>query len=455
MPFTFHVHTGVGRLALADLAVGPLHVERLELDVTDLGTDPGSAAAERYQRRRTRLRSLAIRAATATVDAQVEAMRRHLTGLGITQVAARLCDGYVSIRARAADGLAAADVTFRVYVANTGTHLRALASSIRVHGHLPTPAPVIADRILSALLGATDVPGVVERPQQRGLCDVEVDLIGALLWYLLPPAGWRLPAVTDIELLAVRIGRTAIEIAFGPPESRNGDLARAAAPLQLAAAHDLMHSADDQLRSGHVDEAMRGYRALLAAGGPDQPVLLERILALASARPGWFFDGLELARQALGRWPHFPAAHAALASITLAQGARTQGRESPHAARAHRRRGRRRRSGRARRTRRRALAARARAAVGDAALRARTRARIRCRPRPPTRSPTGWPTNNAGPSWSGCYAHERRPPTSRAPFSSACGSPTSSCTSSTIPATRTSSSRRRVSSPPTIRRSTR
>src|SRR5262249_29974950 len=39
-----------------------------------------------------------------------------------------------------------------------------------------------------------------------------------------------------------------------------------------------------------------------------------------ATRPAWFFDGLELARQALGRWPHFPSAHAALASISLAQG---------------------------------------------------------------------------------------------------------------------------------------
>src|SRR5262249_51983386 len=36
--------------------------------------------------------------------------------------------------------------------------------------------------------------------------------------------------------------------------------------------------------------------------------------------PAWFFDGLELARQALGRWPTFAPAHAALASIMLAQG---------------------------------------------------------------------------------------------------------------------------------------
>jgi Tfp pilus assembly protein PilF len=305
---------------LTELVAGPIVVERLELEVAEPGTDSGVDHAERYQRRRTRLLSLAIRVPTATLDERVAHARRHLAGLGITNVAARLADGYVSVRARAADGLAASDVTFRILLANTGTQLRALASHIRVHGHLPSPGPVIADRILSALLGATDAVGVVERPHVRGLCDVEVDLIGALLWTLLPPAGWRLPAIADIELLAVRISKSAIEVAFGPPGSRAGELGVRAQPLQLAAAHDLMHSADDQLRDGHVEDAMRGYRALLAAGGPDQPLLLERILALAAARPAWFFDGLELSRQALGRWPSFAAAHAALASITLAQG---------------------------------------------------------------------------------------------------------------------------------------
>ncbi len=319
LPFAFHALGGAARLELSEVVAGPVTVERLELEVTDLGTDPGAGQAERYQRRRTRLRSLAVRVPPATLDERVAQARRHLAGLGITQVAARLNDGFVSVRARAADGLAAADVTFRVHVANTGTHLRALASHIRVHGHLPSPGPVIADRILGALLGATDAAGVVDRPHARGLCDVEIDLIGALLWSLLPPAGWRLPAVNEVELLAVRIHRSAIEVAFGPPGSRI-ELGVRPSAAQLAAAHDLMHSADVQLRDGHLEDAMRGYRALLAAGGPDQPQLLERILALAAARPSWFFDGLELARQALGRWPQFAAAHAALASITLAQG---------------------------------------------------------------------------------------------------------------------------------------
>ena len=132
------------------------------------------------------------------------------------------------MRARAADGLAAADVSFRIQLVHAGTQLRALASHIRVHGHLPTPGPVIADRMLAALLGATDAAGVAERPHARGLCDVEIDLIGALLWHLMPPAGWRLPAVTEIELVGVKISRAGIEVAYGPTRQPHRRSRRAA-----------------------------------------------------------------------------------------------------------------------------------------------------------------------------------------------------------------------------------
>jgi hypothetical protein len=237
LPFTFHAHGGIGRLVLADLTVPPLYVERLELEVADLGTDPGATAAERFQRRRTRLRALTARVSSHAIDQRVESVRKTLAGLGITQLMARLNDGYVSFRARAADGLAAADLSFRVHLVTSGTQLRALASHVRVHGHLPTPGPIVADRILTALLGASDAVGVVERPHVRGLCDVEIDLVGGLLWHLMPPAGWRLPAVAEIDLIHVRVSRAAIEVAYGPSGSRTGDLGVRPAPLALAAAH--------------------------------------------------------------------------------------------------------------------------------------------------------------------------------------------------------------------------
>jgi tetratricopeptide (TPR) repeat protein len=320
LPFSFQASGGIGKLVLEAMPVGPVVVDRLELEVTDLGTDPGVTSAEKFQRRRTRLRSLSVRMTTAALEERVVAVRKPLAALGLTQLHAKIGDGFVSVRARAADGLAAADISFRIQFVNAGANLRALATTVRVHGHLPTPGPVIADRILTALFGATDTAGDNERPQTRGLCDIEIDLVGGLLWHLMPPSGWRLPAVAGLELTAIRLGRAGIEITYGPAGTRTAELGVRPQMQALAAAHDLMHSVDQQVRGGHLEDGMRGYRALLAASGPDQPLLLERILALASARPAWFFDGLELSRQALGRWADFQAAHAALASITLAQG---------------------------------------------------------------------------------------------------------------------------------------
>ncbi len=321
LPFSVRTLGDTSTLTLNSLSLGPLIVEHLELEVADVGTQPGPAVrAERFQRRRTHLRAVTLRVTAPKLDEWVEQIRKPLAGFGISQISAHLNDGFVAVRARVTEGLTAADLSFQIYLVNAGTHVRALGTAIRIHGHLPTPGPVIADRILDAMLCATDAPGVVERPHARGLCDVEIDLVNALLWYLMPPSGWRLPAVSDIELINIRVGRAAIEIGYGPVGSRGGELGVRTQTLQIAAAHDLMHSVDQLAREGRVDEALRGYRGLLAAGGPEQPVLLERILALTSSRPTWFFDGIELARQALGRWPQFAPAHATLGSIALAQG---------------------------------------------------------------------------------------------------------------------------------------
>ena len=52
--------------------------------MSDLGTDPGAAAAERFQRRRTRLRRLDARIAARALDTRLEEMRSQLAGVGLT-----------------------------------------------------------------------------------------------------------------------------------------------------------------------------------------------------------------------------------------------------------------------------------------------------------------------------------------------------------------------------------
>jgi len=70
LPFRFQAHGDVGRLTLEGLSLGPLVVDRLELDVTDLATVPGINVAERFQRRRTRLRTLVLDRRPATAKHQ-------------------------------------------------------------------------------------------------------------------------------------------------------------------------------------------------------------------------------------------------------------------------------------------------------------------------------------------------------------------------------------------------
>src|SRR5204862_1663282 len=103
-------------------------------------------------------------------------------------------------------------VSFRVTIAPSGLGVRLLAGDVRVHGHLPTPGPVLAHRILTTILGAEEGERSAEGgvPRARGLCDVELDPLPALLWRLLPPYGWRLPAISGLELVSARITRQGI-----------------------------------------------------------------------------------------------------------------------------------------------------------------------------------------------------------------------------------------------------
>jgi tetratricopeptide (TPR) repeat protein len=326
LPFAFHAAGTTGALTLADHdLLGWLRIERLELEIPELALDLREApdggepvAPERFQRRRARLRAAAFHIDPRAVERRLAEVAPALTRQGVSQAAVRCQSGHLAITARVADGLAAADVSLRIYLTGAGQTLRAVAGAVRVYGHLPTPGPVLAHRIMAAIVGAPDDGTTTGGgPRLGGLCDVEIDALPAVLWRVLPPSGWRLPATSAVDLVRASIGRGGIHVAYA---ATDGEPDLGGPAVALLAAHDAMLPADELLRRGQLDEAMRGYRALLAAGGPDQPILIDRMLSIAAARPSWFLDGEELARQSLGRWPDYAPAHAALASISLAKG---------------------------------------------------------------------------------------------------------------------------------------
>lgn len=290
------------------LRLGPLRIERLA--VASEGASDDDVA--RWQRRRTRLAALTVRLDADALAATVAERAEALAAVGVSQLAIRIDADALAVTAKITDGLAAAEVSAVAEPVARGRDLALLVGAVRVHGHLPTPAPLLVARILEVLVPADD-----DAVRITGLAELEVALAELAAWRILPPAGWRLPALDAVRVTAVTCADGALRVTLTDDGEPPAPSPRAAA---WALAHAATAAADDLLRRGQLDEAMRGYRALLAAAGPEQPALLERILAVTSARPAWFVDGRELARQALGRWPEFTAAHAALASIALAEG---------------------------------------------------------------------------------------------------------------------------------------
>lgn len=294
----------------------------------------------------------------------------------------RLHEGYLSLAARVREPKSAADITFRIYVGVGPGGVRAQIGDARVYGFLTVPAPLLAHRITQALFGSALLgDGIVGRaasgsaapgaggevaaagssdaalippgssdpaaggsdsggfrvdggngrrtaqsrlPRISGLGQFTLDPLHTLLWHTLPLHGWRLPSTSAVELTGVRVGRAAIEIGYGPPGSTRralkGDSVSAAELDELLDASRELRQGDDALLAGEIERALTVYRGELAASGPEKRLLVERTLAVAATRPALFVEAGELARKALERRPGFAAAHAALASVAVAQG---------------------------------------------------------------------------------------------------------------------------------------
>ena len=212
----------------------------------------------------------------------------------------------------------AVEFTCRVHLHGRGASLRLAAAEPRLYGYLPVPAPLFAHRLLVALVAGGDGGGGGPAGAEVvGLGEIALAPLRALLWNTLPAAGWRLPDARGIGLVEAGARRGEVMVRFAPAVNPVPVSAEASAHLE---ALDRFRVADAHLQAGDLEAALRAYRGELAARGAQQPFLVERILSITAARPAWFRDAEELARQALGRWPDFAPAHIALAAVAVAEG---------------------------------------------------------------------------------------------------------------------------------------
>ncbi|HTE52432.1 MAG TPA: tetratricopeptide repeat protein [Kofleriaceae bacterium] len=354
--FSFRLAGGSGRLTLDERTFfGWLRLERLELEVPDLRLPVDLAVGpEAFQRHRTRARHADLRMEQADLDRFVARHAHALGDLGVEELRVLACDGHLNLGARVREAGQAAELTARVYLEAAQGRLRFACGRSLTYGYLPTPAPLAAHRIMTALLGGRDDPRAPEGTGSgattgrheidrtamgpwasavRGLGDIDIDPLAMALWHILPTAGWRLPDTRGLVIADVRIEIGALALGYRPAGAapvdseagarlgpRGASAASAPESLFLFDTLDRLREADERLCSGDVDGAMRLYRARLAAHLDDESLLLDRLLAIGSARRELFDECADLAVRALNRWPDFAPAHAALASIAVARG---------------------------------------------------------------------------------------------------------------------------------------
>ncbi|HUS66104.1 MAG TPA: hypothetical protein VMZ28_16240, partial [Kofleriaceae bacterium] len=374
--FTFRLAGGSGLLTLGRRTFfGWLHLDRLELDVPNLRLPVDLATgAEAFQRHRTRARAAALRMEQQDLDRFVAGRSRALEELGVEELRLACSDGSLGLSGRVREAGQAADFTARLFADADGERLRIACARAVVYGHLPTPAPLVAHRILTALVDTTPEaraePGQTQPPPfafafsatttasgthpgfasasppgtgrhelerestggpwssaVRGLGQVDLDPLALTLWHVLPTAGWRLPDTRGLSIADVRLGPDALVVGYRPGPTAGEDedgatsmSARMPESAILFDSLDRLREADDRLVAGDAMAAMRLYRTRLASHTDDEPLLLERMLAVGASRRELFDDTAELASHALARWPDFAPAQAALASIAVARG---------------------------------------------------------------------------------------------------------------------------------------
>ena len=376
--FTFRLAGGTGQLSLSHRTFfGWLNLDRLELEVPHLRLPVDLAAGpEAFQRHRTRVRHAALRMAQADLDCFVAQRADQLAGIGVEDLRLQSSDGGLSLSARVRESGHAAELTARLYLDAREGALRLACNRALSYGFLPTAAPVLAHRILHHLVSASseglDVnaagtapgmptgtsPGIgvataigrpgTERDRERtqaddrtagpwssavrGLGAVEIDPLGLTLWHILPLSGWRLPDTSDLVIASVRLEPGALSLLYGPraggatgeveDPGPGADTSLSPAPevSYLFDALERMSDVDERLLAGEIDSAMRLYRARLTSHPDDEPLLYERLLAVAASRRELFDECSELSARALARWPDFAPAHAALAAMAAARG---------------------------------------------------------------------------------------------------------------------------------------
>ncbi len=316
-------------LSLDDEILTPgVEVVSLELELLDVAFPLELAGgAERFQRHPTRLERLELHLHPTKLLSRIsQTLAARDSAFSVLGIYAER--GLLTVEAAVAtgDGATPLLVTLAMAPDEQGA-LRLLFDRERRFGSLPPSLSLLAtvadaiDSVLATLPGGA-------RCELRSPGELRVDLIGPVLWALLPSRGFKLPKDRGRPIVDVNIdadGRVQIVAADGhdvPVTSSEGSRRTMKIMARLDGGGPIV-DVEGLIASGEPVAAFRELRAALDdSGGPS--VVVERLLAIGAGDPRLYAECADLAADVLVRRPSSAPALLALAAIDAAEGAKVR-----------------------------------------------------------------------------------------------------------------------------------
>ena len=224
--FHLRYHEGRARLGLREPSrLGMVVVPRLDLDVPRLRFPfEMSADPRQFQSRYCDLAGLDVELDPAALAAWLE-RRPKMARFGLHAPTVRFGRSAIQLGLRLDVGEISIYAALRLLVGpgeRSPRHIVVHADSVCLFGPSALPATLLPATLVSACSGPESLllqesgrPGSSERIID--LAEIEVDVVEALLWEILPPSGFRLPRYRKVALDRVDVSPRALSLSFIEP----------------------------------------------------------------------------------------------------------------------------------------------------------------------------------------------------------------------------------------------
>jgi len=328
LPLALSLVNGRGRIALArPVTCGGVRLDALQMEIPSIRFPFDlSGGSQRFRNRRCQLRQATLHITLPTIQTWLSRQVGALDSLRgvVLQPEGQQPAQAICITGRVVTAEHSAPFLLRGPLLPAGDRLRLRLLDLWLFGPTLIPTPLVLRQALEGMCSNELVPGA--RGAQRltaldGCHDLLFDPL-ALALDVLPLHGWRIPSRSGILLRSIQLSTSGLRLEFlGPAEAPSEQTSIAVAPHP--ARWKLALEPDEQLQQAEeripvsIDEARRMFHQVTDARL--WPLVQERLLQFACARPDHDDETLELAASALARDAQCVPALLARAAVMLRQ----------------------------------------------------------------------------------------------------------------------------------------